>query len=133
MGCSNIHYHTGPAHCYPRLESSPPASGRGLSEWSGMTKYTITPHILARSDGKVLCLPADDTQERQGIAIFTSREVAEELAPDGFEPLYCGPEELLLLAECLHVWLVCLLSRDGELNGSVLTTDVFAAALEGEM
>ena len=29
LGCSNIHYHTGPAHCYPRLESSPPASGRG--------------------------------------------------------------------------------------------------------
>ena len=125
--------HSPTPHIIPRLESPHPPSGRGLSEWSGMTKYTITPHILTREDGRVLCLPADDTQERQGIAIFTSREVAEELAPDGFEPLYCGPEDLLLLAECLHVWLVCLLSRDGELNGSVLTTDVFAAALEGEM
>ena len=61
-------------------------------------------------------MSADDTQERQGIAIFTSREVAEELAPDGFEPLYCGPEDLLLLAECLHVWLVCLLRACYELD-----------------
>ena len=59
--------------------------------------YTISPHVLV-GDGSVLTLPTDD-DDRLGIAVFQSKGLAEELAPDGFRPAYCGPEELEKLAE----------------------------------
>ena len=65
--------------------------------------YTISPHVLV-GDGSVLTLPTDD-DDRPGIAVFQSKGLAEELAPDGFRPAYCGPEELEKLAEDMHIWL----------------------------
>jgi hypothetical protein len=88
--------------------------------------YTISPHVLVSEEG-VLTLPTDD-DARQGIALFTSRDAAYELAPKGFLPVYCGPEELEKLAEVLHIWLVALVG--GELEGAVFTTDAFVAVLQ---
>jgi hypothetical protein len=95
--------------------------------------YSITPHILTHHDGGVLCLPTDESNEHKGIAVFTSRYVAEEMAPDGFYPVYCGPKELERLAETLHVWLVVLIGLGGDLEGSVLDLDAFVGALLDDM
>jgi hypothetical protein len=88
--------------------------------------YTISPHVLV-GDGSVLTLPTDD-DDRLGIAVFQSKGLAEELAPDGFRPAYCGPEELEKLAEDMHIWLVALVQ--GGLQGSVFTVDMFTALLQ---
>jgi hypothetical protein len=88
--------------------------------------HTISPHVLV-GDGSVLTLPTDD-DDRPGIAVFQSKGLAEELAPDGFRPAYCGPEELEKLAEDMHIWLVALVQ--GGLQGSIFTVDMFLALLQ---
>ena len=88
--------------------------------------YTISPHVLV-GDGSVLTLPTDD-DDRLGIAVFQSKGLAEELAPDGFRPAYCGPEELEKLAEDMHIWLVAFVQ--GGLQGRVFTVDMFTALLQ---
>ena len=88
--------------------------------------YTISPHVLV-GDGSVLTLPTDD-DDRLGIAVFQGKGLAEELAPDGFRPAYCGPEELEKLAEDMHIWLVALVQ--GGLQGRVFTVDMFTALLQ---
>jgi hypothetical protein len=95
--------------------------------------YSISPHILGHPDGRVLCLSTDERHERKGIAVFANKPVAEELAPSGFYAVYCGPEELLDLAEELHAWVVVLLGLEGDLEGSVLPLDVFVGILLGEL
>jgi hypothetical protein len=94
--------------------------------------HTISPHVLAHDDGRVLCLPTDGRHERKGIAVFTSKEVAEEMSPDKFRAVYCGPEELGTLSEALHIWLVRLIGLGGDLEGSILSLDAFIGALLGE-
>jgi hypothetical protein len=81
---------------------------------------------------RVLTLDTDD-EGREGIAVFTSREKAEEVSPEGYRALYIDADGLLKLSEALHVWLVALIGLEGHLEGSILTVDVFTAALEGEM
>jgi hypothetical protein len=88
--------------------------------------YNISPHILVGYEG-VITLPTDD-DGRQGIALFQSKGLAEELAPEGYKPVYCGPEQLEKLAEVLHCWLVALVQ--GGSQGSVFTVDAFVALLQ---
>ena len=94
--------------------------------------YTLSPHILTSDDGRILCLPTKgDTH--QAVAVFANKDVADELAPKGFYPLYVSLQELQGLSEGLHVWLVALIGLGGDLEGSVFTTDAFVGALEGEL
>ena len=94
--------------------------------------HTISPHVLTHDDGRVLCLPTDERHERKGIAVFTDRGVAEEMSPDGFRAVYCGPEDLEKLSEALHIWLVVLIGLGGDLEGSILSLDAFMGTLLGE-
>jgi hypothetical protein len=95
--------------------------------------HTITPHILSRArDGRVLCLPMDD-DGREVIAVFANRTVAEDVAPEGYRPVYCGHEKIEKLSEALEVPLVALLGLgDDPLDGSVFTAEAFVGVLTGE-
>ena len=97
-----------------------------------MTEHTtISPHILAHSDGRVLTLP--DGDERRVIAVFSSESIASAMAPSGFEPVYCGAEDLPALSESLHIWLIGLLGLPDDLDGSILPVDNFVGVLLEEL
>ena len=96
-----------------------------------MTTHTVSPHVLVNGT-RLLTLDTDD-EGRKGIAVFTSREKAEEVAPENYKALYISAEDLLRLSKSMHVWLVALIGLEGHLEGSILTVDVFTAALNGEM